>query len=82
MFNKWIAEGGLDDTPEGARDKLVAGKAASYQVAPLITAMAYSPDGTQLAVSGYREVLLHQADGGGLIARLLGVSDRVQSIVF
>ena len=82
LFRRWIAEGGIDDTPEAAREKLVAGKAASYQVAPLITAMAFSPDGTQLAVSGYREVLLHRADGGGLVARLLGVSDRVQSIVF
>jgi DNA-binding beta-propeller fold protein YncE/mono/diheme cytochrome c family protein len=82
LFRRWIGEGGIDDTPEAAREKLVAGKAASYQLAPLITAIAYSPDGTQLAVSGYREVLLHQADGSGLIARLLGVSDRVQSIVF
>lgn len=82
LFRRWIAEGGADDTPEAAREKVVAGKAASYQVAPLITAMAYSPDGSQLAVSGYREVLLHHADGSGLIARLLGVSDRVQSIVF
>ena len=82
VFRRWIAEGGIDDTPEAAREKLVAGKAASYQVAPLITAIAYSPDGSQLAVSGYREVLLHQADGTGLIARLLSVSDRVQSIVF
>ena len=82
LFRRWIAEGGVDDTPEAAREKLVSGKAASYQVAPLITAMAYSPDGTQLAVSGYREVLLHRTDGSGLTARLLGVSDRVQSIVF
>src|SRR5262245_22630674 len=82
LFRRWIAEGGVDDTPEAARDKLVAGKAASYHVAPLITAIAYSPDGAQLAVSGYREVLLHQADGSGLITRLLGVSDRIQSIVF
>jgi DNA-binding beta-propeller fold protein YncE/mono/diheme cytochrome c family protein len=82
LFRRWIAEGGVDDTPEAAREKLVAGKAASYLVAPLITAIAYSPDGTQLAVSGYREVLLQRADGSGLIARLLGVSDRVQSIVY
>ena len=82
LFRRWIAEGGIDDTPEAAREKLIVGKAASYQVAPLITAIAYSSDGSQLAVSGYREVLLHHADGTGLIARLLGVSDRVQSIVF
>lgn len=82
LFRRWIAEGASDDTPEAARDKLVAGKAASYSVAPLITALAYSPDGALLAVSGYREVLIHRADGSGLVARLLGVSDRVQSLAF
>jgi WD40 repeat protein len=35
-----------------------------------------------LAVSGYHEVLLHKADGSGLIARLVGLSERVQSLAF
>lgn len=82
LFQRWIAEGGTDDTPEAAREKLAAGKAAAYSLAPLITAVAYSPDGAVLAVSGYREVLLHHADGSGVIARLVGISDRIQSIVF
>lgn len=82
LFQRWIAEGGTDDTPEAARETLVAGKAAVYHVAPLITAVAFSSDGAMLAVSGYREVLLHHSDGSGLIARLVGISDRIQSIVF
>ncbi len=82
LFQRWISEEGIDDTPEAAREKIVAGKAVLYQVAPLITAVAYSPDGSMLAVSGYREVLLHHADGSGLIERLIGISDRIQSIVF
>ena len=50
--------------------------------APVITALAYSPDGQTLAVSGYHEVLLHHADGSGLIARLVGNSDRINSLAY
>ncbi len=48
----------------------------------MITALAYSPDGALLAVSGYREVLLHKTDGSGIAARLVGLSDRIQSLQF
>ena len=82
LFQRWIAAGATDDTPEAAREKLEAGKAAVYQVAPLITAVAYSSDGSLLAVSGYREVVLQKSDGSGLVARLVGVSDRILSLAF
>jgi hypothetical protein len=36
----------------------------------VITALRFSPDGQLLAVSGNREVLLHRADGSGLVKRL------------
>ena len=81
-FQRWIDGGGEDDTPEAAKEKLVAGKAADYSVAPLITSIAYSPDGSLLAVSGYREILLHHADGSGIVDRLVGISDRILSLVF
>ena len=76
LFRRWIGAGAEDDTPEAARETVVAGKAPVYHAAPVITALAYSPDGTTLAVSGYREVLLHKADGSEMIDRLLGLSDR------
>lgn len=82
LFQRWIVAGATDDTPEAARETVVAGKAPVYHTAPVITAVAYSPDGTTLAVSGYREVLLHKADGSELIDRLVGISDRIQSISF
>ncbi len=44
--------------------------------------MSYSPDGALLAVSGYREVLLRSSDGSELRSRLLGISDRIQSLAF
>jgi WD40 repeat protein len=53
-----------------------------YHLSPVITALAYSPDGKTLAVSGYHEVLLHHADGSGLIARLVGNSDRIESLAY
>jgi mono/diheme cytochrome c family protein len=81
-FQRWISAGGSDDTPESAKETLVAGKAAVYSIAPLITAVAYSPDGSLLAVSGYREVLLHRPDGSGIVARLVGISDRLLSLAF
>ena len=53
-----------------------------YRVPPVITALVYSPDGSALAVSGYREVILHKANMTGIIARLVGKSDRIESIAY
>src|SRR5438105_4128438 len=53
-----------------------------YVGLPVITSLAYSPDGNLLAVSGYHEVLLHKSDGSGLIQRLIGESSRIESIAF
>ena len=82
FFQRWIAAGAVDDTPDVGRDTVAAGKPPVYTIAPAIVAVAYSPDGNLIAVSGYREVLLHKSDGSELVARLVGVSDRIQSIVF
>src|SRR5205823_11501841 len=41
-----------------------------------------SPDGTLLAVSGYHEVLMHTADGSSIVARLVGLSERIESVAF
>jgi WD40 repeat protein/mono/diheme cytochrome c family protein len=82
LIRKWVAAGAADDTPPEARETLAAGKPPVYRLPPVITALAWSPDGKMLAVSGYREVLLQNADGSGLVARLPGLSDRIQSVVF
>ena len=82
LFRSWIASGAKDDTPPEARESAAVGQPPVYHLAPVITALAYSPDGSLLAVSGYREVLLHKADGSGMVARLAGLSDRIQSVGF
>lgn len=83
LIKKWIEQGATDDTPPSARMIAIdAEHPPTYTLPPVITSMDYSPDGTLLAVSGYHEVLLHKADGSGLVARLVGSSERIQSLAF
>ncbi|MCE9531924.1 MAG: c-type cytochrome, partial [Planctomycetes bacterium] len=80
LISDWITQGAIDDTPSSAKAPLVdAEHPPVYPAPPVVTAVAFSPDGKYLAVSGYHEVLLHKADGSGLEARLVGLSERVQS---
>jgi WD40 repeat protein/mono/diheme cytochrome c family protein len=82
LFRKWIEAGAKDDTPAEARETSAPDKPPVYHLPPVITALAFSPDDSVLAVSGYREILLHKPDGSGMVARLLGLSDRIQSLAF
>ncbi|HUQ93909.1 MAG TPA: c-type cytochrome domain-containing protein [Bryobacteraceae bacterium] len=81
-IREWVEAGAADDTPAEARETISLDKPPVYSQSPVVNAIAFSPDGTTLAVSGYREVLLHNADGSGILARLPGVSDRIHSILF
>lgn len=81
LFERWIGEGAKDDTPLEANSfKLSA--APVYTVLPVISCVAFSPDGSVLAVSGYHEVVLHKNDGSEMIARLVGESPRIESVAF
>lgn len=82
LIRNWIAQGATDDTPASARDDVSAAKPPVYTAAPVITALAFSPDSSLLAVSGYHEVLLHRADGSEPVARLIGRSPRINSLAF
>src|ERR1700730_16877414 len=74
----WITSGARDDSPS----ETASTEPAVYEQPPVITALRFSPDGQTLAVSGNREVLLHRADGSGLVKRLPGKADRILSIAF
>ena len=81
LFERWIREGAKDDTPPEANSfKLTAPPV--YAALPVISALAFSPNGNILAVSGYHEVMLHKSDGSGIIARLVGESPRIESVTF
>ena len=82
LIRRWIAEGAKDDTPADAKRHFDAAHPPQYERLPVVSSIDYSPDGSLLAVAGFHEVLLHQADGKGLKARLVGLSERIQSVRF
>ncbi len=81
MIERWIAQGAKDDTPANANSFKLS-EPPIYTSAPVISALAYSPDGKVLAISGYHEVLLHTPDGSNLVARLVGESPRIESLCY
>ena len=78
LFRRWIADGAKDDSPT---DTQPLQSFTTYPAPPIITALAFSPDGKTVAVSGYREILLHDVERG-LQARLPGSSERLHSLAF
>jgi WD40 repeat protein len=82
ILRKWVAQGAKDDTPATARDTVDADHPPLYSLPPVLSSVVFSPDGSLLAVSGFHEVLLHKGDGSGLVGRLVGVAERIQSLAF
>ncbi len=82
LIRRWVAEGAVDDTPANAKQRFDAEHPPVYARPPVITSLDFSPDGTLLAVAGFHEVLLWKADGSELLARLVGLSERIQTVSF
>ncbi len=82
QFRQWLADGAKDDTPAGFRDDISVDKPVVYTQAPVLNALAFSPDGKMLAVSGYREVLVHTLGSDAPPRRLPGLSERILSLTF
>ncbi len=82
LITRWVAEGATDDSPAATAQIYDAAHPPVYTLPPVITALDWSPDGALLAVAGFNEVLLHKADGTGLLARLVGISERIESVRF
>lgn len=82
LIQRWIAEGALDDTPAGAKHRFDQAHPPVYSRPPVITSLDFSPDGKLLAVAGFHEVLLVEPESGDLAARLIGLSERIESVRF
>ena len=83
-LRRWIAAGAADDSPPRARMRYDADHPPIYTRPPDIPTIDYSPDGKLIAVAGFHEILL--CDGASPsaapIARLIGLSERIQSVRF
>ena len=51
LVRKWVEQGAKDDTPENAMQRFTMAKPPTYAVPPVVTSIAYSPDGKLLAMA-------------------------------
>ena len=56
LITRWIAQGAKDDTPQNAATRYDMDHPPQYTRLPVIPALAFSPDGSLLAVAGFHEV--------------------------
>jgi WD40 repeat protein len=81
LIERWIAAGAVDDTATTA-DKIDASHPPVYTHPSTITSMAFSSDGKWLAVNGFHEALLLDAQTFEVAQRLVGLSERIESLTF
>ncbi len=89
LVERWIrdgavSDGGDPDRPivELARESLLRAAPELYPHPQPVTALAFSPDGTQLAVSGYFEVTIWNVASGTLMRRIGGMPERIASLAW
>jgi mono/diheme cytochrome c family protein len=89
LIKRWIAEGapfdgGAADRPlvEMAREAMLRPAPEHYPHALPITALAFSPNGEQLAVSGYYEVTIWNVADGRLLRRIGGLPERTVALAW
>jgi hypothetical protein len=89
LVERWIKEGAVNDggapdrpLAELVRESLLKPAPDKYAHAVPVTALAFSPDGAQLAVSGYYEVTIWDLDSGGLVQRIGGLPERITALAW
>jgi hypothetical protein len=86
LIKRWIAAGAKFDG-DAAGDSIVNAAvwkhpqpAESYPRPFPITALAFHPDGGELAVGGHHEITIWNAEDGALLRRIAGVAERTYAL--
>jgi mono/diheme cytochrome c family protein len=89
LIERWIKEGAkFDGADPGATLASLLPQAshpdppASYARPVPILALAFSPDGRELAASGYHEIIIWNPSDGTLIRRIKNIPQQVQALSF
>jgi mono/diheme cytochrome c family protein/DNA-binding beta-propeller fold protein YncE len=82
LIRRWINEGASTEDWKESGVEYSTEQPPIYQSSPAITAVAYSPDGKWLAVSGFHEVVLIDTSNYTLARRFIGRSERIEDIAF
>ncbi len=81
LICRWITQGAIADAPVNTGSKRPT-EPSTYRSLPAVHSLSFSPDGILLAVPGRHEIILHHADGSGVVSRLTGDSPRLESVAF
>ena len=81
-IEEWIKQGARNDSPKGSGSIFSMDKKPVYQTLPLIRALDFTTDGKYVAQNGFHEVLIAEASSGKVISRLVGLSERIESVAF
>ena len=89
LVERWIREGAVSDggdpdrpIVELARESLLRAAPEHYPRPQPVTALAFSPDSTDIAVSGYCEVTIWNVASGALVRRIGGMPERIASLAW
>jgi WD40 repeat protein len=82
LISRWIKEGATDDTPPAAKIQYDQNHPPVYARSAVISSLDFSPQGQQLAVNGFHEALLLNAESGAVDQRLIGVAERIETVTF
>ena len=88
-IKRWIAEGAKFDSPDpkALLASIVprlphADPPEAYRLPVPVTALAFRPDGQELAVSGYREITIWNPANGALVRRIKNVPTRTLGLSY
>lgn len=81
-IRRWIVEGAIDDSPDSSGPVYTADNPPVYSSPPTITSIDAQAGSSLLAVAGFHEVLLVDSSTGKLTGRLVGLSERIESLKF
>lgn len=90
VIRKWIDTGATLDAGLNPADPLIAIMPSlpqplppvAYRVPIPVTAVAFSPDGSQVATSGYHEIIIWSAKDGRRLGRITNIAERVYGIQY
>lgn len=89
LVKRWIEEGAKFDGPDAAAPLASYVPKAPFPAAPQayhrtvsITALAFRPDGQELAVGGYHEITIWNPADGALLRRIGNVEQRVFGLAY
>ncbi|MGC1273036.1 MAG: c-type cytochrome domain-containing protein [Planctomycetaceae bacterium] len=90
VLQRWISQGAALDDGKPADQPLRSimpkpdhpSPPDVYPAPVSVTALAFAPDASLLAVSGYHEVLVFKPEDGSLVRRISNVAERVYAVEF